>query len=56
MKGSKRGSAMSTEFPRNEDANKSVCDTEICKLILEVSEILILSFFRVDFLILTFLC
>ena len=27
MKGSKRGSAMSTEFPRNEDANKSVCDT-----------------------------
>ena len=42
---------MTTEFPRNEEGNKCMCDTEICMLILEVSEILILRFFCVDFLI-----
>lgn len=51
MKGSRHGSAMTTEFPRNEEGNKCMCDTEICMLILEVSEILILRFFCVDFLI-----
>lgn len=51
MKRSKHGSARTTEFPRNEEANKSMCVTQICMLVLAVSEILILRFFCVDFLI-----
>lgn len=50
MKRSKHGSARTTEFPRNEEANKSMCVTQICMLVLAVSDILILRFFCVDFL------
>lgn len=50
MKRSKHGSARTTEFPRNEEANKAMCVTQICMLVLAVSDILILRFFCVDFL------
>ena len=50
MKRSKHGSARTTEFPRNEEANKAMCVTQICMLVLAVSDILSLRFFCVDFL------